>query len=650
MAVIPIEISGAQVLLLPFWIAAIGLMSGRVLGIQIGWWRSVVAASIGWLVGVAAASGTLNADTDSAAIVIPVVAFFGVLATLPIAIVLDLVARRRPRRGRVRRRWRHPARALRGVLSPLGRFRELVGNARRENLLNVRYRSAAALGSPDLARRVRLVLERSGGMFVKFGQIAATRTDLLPATITDELSKLHADVARVPRDELRAVLEEELGEPVEQAFRAFELEPLAAASVGQTHRATLQDGHPAIVKVQRPGMEDVVRRDGAVLAVAARILESRVEAARRVGARELADELLHSIRAELDYEQEAQAGARLRANRAGDAGVAIPAVHPTLSTARILVMDEIRGRPLSDVAAVDAAPVERVVLARRLLASFLGQILQDGYYHADPHPGNVLLDTEGMLWLLDFGAVGRLDPVSLEALQGMAIGFSLSDGSVIARAVRHLVGDDRSDMRLLERDLSLLLGEAQGGAGMSPAILSGVLGVMERHGLRPPRALLLLSRTLLTLEGTLRLIDPEFDLAAEASKLVGEDGLASVGTPADILRRELVRALPALRSLPEHAETLGGQLRSGRLVLRFERYAGGDRRVVEAWIDRVLVAVASGIGALTSGTVLVAAAMAEDSDIRDTLWVLGFSGLTAAAVLLLRTVAQSLHGQSVRGE
>jgi ubiquinone biosynthesis protein len=232
----------------------------------------------------------------------------------------------------------------------------------------------------------------------------------------------------------------------------------------------------------------------------------------------------------------------------------------------------------------------------------------------------------------------------------MAIGFSVSDGSVIARAVRHLVGDDRSDMRLLERDLSLLLGEAQGGAGMSPAVLSGVLGVMERHGLRPPRALLLLSRTLLTLEGTLRLIDPEFDLATEASKLVDQDGLVSVGTPGEILRRELVRALPALRSLPEHAETLGEQLRSGRLVLRSERYAGGDRRVVEAWIDRVLVAVASGIGALTSGTVLVAAATMGDSDIRDTLWVLGFSGLTAATVLLLRTVAQSLHGQSVRGE
>ena len=110
---------------------------------------------------------------------------------------------------------------------------------------------------------------------------------------------------------------------------------------------------------------------------------------------------------------------------------------------------------------------------------------------------------EGTLWLLDFGSVGRLDPVTLEALQGMAIGFSIRDGSVIARAVRHLVGDDRSDMRVLERDMSLLLGEAQGG-GFSPAVLSGVLDVMERHGLRPPRAMLLLSRTLLTLEGTLK--------------------------------------------------------------------------------------------------------------------------------------------------
>ena len=648
MAAISIKVGGAALLLLPFWVGAIAWLSGRVLGVRIGRWRSAVAGSIGWLLGAAAASVTLPDGSDSAAIVVPVVIAFGVLATLPVAIVLDLVARRAPRHGRRLHRWRHPIRVVRGALAPLSRFRELVGNARQEHLLHVRYRSTTALASPDLARKLRLVVERSGGMFVKFGQIAATRTDLLPKTITDELSKLHADVERVRGDEVEAVLEQELGEPVGQVFDEFDFDPLGAASIAQTHRATLHDGRPVVVKVQRPGMEDVVRRDGAVLAFAARVLERRVEAARRVGARELADELTHNLNAELDFEREASAGVRLRANRDGDRGVGVPAVHPTLSTGRMLVMDEVKGQPVTDAAA-EAGVVERTELAQRLLSSFLGQILQDGFYHADPHPGNILLDADGNLWLLDFGAVGRLDPVTLEALQGIALGFSMRDGSVTARAVRHLAGDDHSDMRLLERDLSLLLGETQV-AGMSPALLRGVLNVMERHGLRPPSTLLLLSRTLLTLEGTLKVLDPTFDLPARAAELVVRDGLGDLGEPDELLRRELFRALPALRTLPEHAETLAGQLRTGRLLVRSERYGGADRRVVDGWIDRLLVAAAGGIGALTSGIVLVAAGLTTDKDVRQALWILGFAGLTATAVLLLRTVAQSLHGQSLRGD
>jgi ubiquinone biosynthesis protein len=278
MATISINVGGAALLVLPFWVAAIAWLSGRVLGVRIGRWRSAVAGSIGWFLGAAAASVTLPDGSDSAAIVVPVVIAFGVLATLPVAIVLDLVARRAPHRERRRRRWRHPIRVVRAALAPLGRFRELVGNARQENLLHIRYRSTTALASPDLARRLRLVIERSGGMFVKFGQIAATRTDLLPKTITDELSKLHADVRRVRGDELEAVLERELGEPVGRVFGEFDFEPLGAASIAQTHRATLQDGRPVVVKVQRPGMEDVVRRDGAVLTFVARVLERRVEA------------------------------------------------------------------------------------------------------------------------------------------------------------------------------------------------------------------------------------------------------------------------------------------------------------------------------------------------------------------------------------
>ncbi|MFL5830825.1 MAG: AarF/UbiB family protein, partial [Solirubrobacteraceae bacterium] len=301
------------------------------------------------------------------------------------------------------------------------------------------------------------------------------------------------------------------------------------------------------------------------------------------------------------------------------------------------------GRSVSDHAAVDAVPVSRTELARHLLASFLGQILRDGYYHADPHPGNVMIDAEGTLWLLDFGAVGRIDPVTLEALQGFAIGFKLKEPSMIARAIRHLVGDDQLDLRNLERDLAIVMGEFST-AGFGPETMGAVLGVMENHGLRPPASMLLLSRTLLTLEGTLKTLEPSFELATEAEQLVAGDELVELGSPEQVLQRELVRALPALRTLPEHVETLASQLRSGRLVVRTERYAGSDRRVVDIWLNRGLVAVASGCGALASGIVLVAGSLASDKVLRDALWTLGLSGATGSAILLMRTVAQALHG------
>jgi ubiquinone biosynthesis protein len=632
-------------LVLPFWVAAIGVLTGRVLGVQIGRWRSAGAASVGWLAGLIAAAVALGPKHSHPLLVVPLSVFFGVLAALPVAIVLDLVTRGRPRRHRARRTLRHPVKAARSVLTPLGRFRELVGNARRENLLHVRYRTPAALASPDLARRVRLVLERSGGMFVKFGQIAATRSDLLPETLTSELSKLHANVARMPAHEVSAVLRSELGEPEEQAFAAFDPEPLAAASIGQAHRARLHDGRAVIVKVQRLGLDEIVRRDSAVLSFVARELDQRVEAARRIGVRDLAEELIGSIEAELDYGREVAAGLQLRESRGSDTTVQIPVVHPELSTDRMLVMDEVVGRSVSDAAALEAAPVGRGELGRRLLASFLAQILRDGYYHADPHPGNVLIDAAGTLWLLDFGAVGRIDPVIREALQGIAIGFSLRDGSVLARAVRYLVGDDQIDMRQLERDLSVLLGEVEAG-GLTPAAMAGMMEVMERHGLRPPRSMLLLSRTLITLEGTLKTIDPGFDLSSEAELLVTREHRDAFGSPEELARKELVRALPALRTLPEHAEALASQLRSGRLLVRSERYAGSDRAVVDAWLNRALVVVAGGAGAIASAAVLIAGSLSPDKGVRDALWTLGFSGLTGATVLLMRTVAQALHGQA----
>ena len=211
-------------------------------------------------------------------------------------------------------------------MAPFGRLRELIGNARQQNLLHLRYASRAAFESPDLSRRLRTVLEGSGGMLVKFGQIASTRTDVLP----DDHRRARPappDVESVPPDELREVLEAELDEPVEAAFAAFDCEPLAAASIGQTHRATLPDGTGVVVKVQRPGIAEVVGRDGAVMRLAARQIERRSRP--RAGPpHDLAEELAAGIDEELIYHHEATGGTRLRDRRPATWASAFPACTP----------------------------------------------------------------------------------------------------------------------------------------------------------------------------------------------------------------------------------------------------------------------------------------------------------------------------------
>lgn len=635
------------------WIFAIGWLASRVLGVHLGRARAAVAAVLGWIGGVAAMALVLDPKPPLVA-AISVSLFFGVIVAMPIAIIVDLITRSdhpdltRGRRRQRRRKVMHPIRSTRNAFAPIGRMRELVRDARRHNLVHVRFRSAQAIDSADFAIRVRETIEDAGGMMVKFGQIASTRTDLLPPTLTDELSKLQASVRPIDADEVREVLEHALGEPVETAFADFDFEPLAAASIGQTHRAHLVTGEPVVVKVQRPGVPDLVERDAAVMRLVARQAERRIDVARRVGAVNLADELIAGIEAELDYTEEAAAGHRFAQTLAGT-GVRVPAIHPTLTATTVLVMDEVPGRTIADADAVDACGVPRPELARRLLQSFLRQILQDGFYHADPHPGNVFVDPEGGLWLIDFGSVGRLTPSVLEGLQGIAVGLGIHDVSLVARGVRRLAGDTATtDLQALESDLGTVITEM--GTGLDPKLIRQLLATMDRHGLTVPSALTLLSRSLVTLEGTLGVLSPGFDFAATGQELAKADAAETLGTPEDVMQRELIRAMPSLRTLPEAAEAIAAQLRVGRLTLRTERYAGDDRLVVDQWVDRTVVAFSGGAGAVASAGILLAAGVTHVDGVREALWVLGFGGLTFSATLLMRTVARALRRLPLRQE
>jgi ubiquinone biosynthesis protein len=528
-----------------------------------------------------------------------------------------------------------------------GRLLEVSRIARRHGLAGPRLASRAALSSPEGGLRIRSFLEDCGGMFIKFGQIASTRSDLLPAPVIAELSDLQSNVKLVPVAQIRARIEDELGAPVEEVFGLFSDVPLAAASIGQTHVAELRGGHRVVVKVRRPDVEVGVARDSAVLRWASRAAQRRSAAARSLGLVPLADELIRSVEQELSYVREA-ANARALGAVANGVGVAVPKVLTEFSTDAVLVLDRIDGRPVSDAAAVDGSGIGRAVLADRLLAAFLTQAMTAGVFHADPHPGNILIDAAGTLWLIDFGAVGLIDPVTMESLQLMGAGLATGQPALLARALRTISGADGESIQpqALEAELSLVLSEQLHAGGFDPRSLQEIVNIMGRHAIPVPPTFSLLARALVTLEGTLRVLDPQVDLAAAAALHLGSSVDLSPATAKEAAQKEVLRSLPSLRALPALTEDIALQLRSGRVRLQIDAFSGPGGRHVTSWMDQAMFTAVAAIGLLASTLMLVGAALAGPEHETTALQAVGYIGLVISSVMLMRVVAQILRREA----
>lgn len=267
-------------------------------------------------------------------------------------------------------------------------------------------------GRTQLARSLRLALEDGGVTFIKLGQILATRRDLLPAEFIDELSGLQDDAAQVPWLEVQQVLRSELGADVDDVFASFDRSSLAAASIARVHAAMLDSGERVVVKVRRPGIDTVVAWDLDIVDRLARRLQRSTRWGRGVGAVDLSNGFAAALREELDLRIEAQnmtAVAAAASTRGAAASVRIPKPHEPLCTSNVLVMERLEGRPLGAITA-DEQIGDRQALARTLFDTLLGEVMIDGIFHADPHPGNVLLLANGQLALLDFGSVAGSTP------------------------------------------------------------------------------------------------------------------------------------------------------------------------------------------------------------------------------------------------
>jgi ubiquinone biosynthesis protein len=387
---------------------------------------------------------------------------------------------------------------------------------------------------------LRLALEELGPTFIKLGQLLSTRADLLPPEYRTALAKLQDAAPAIPTDVVQEIIAAELHTSTSDAVASFHAEPLACASVGQAHLATLQDGTEVVVKVRRPNVVEVMAQDLEIIQNFAARASRRSKAAASYDLAGLADEFVQTLRAQLDYLQEARNAERFAANFAGDSSVQIPRVFWDLTTSRVITLERIRGMKVTDIAALDEAGLDRHDLAQRAAQIVAKMVFEDGFFHADPHPGNFFIEPDGRVGIVDFGMVGTLDDALREQLSRLLIGFLRQDPDRLADALLALGTStepvERARLRedlagLLERYFSLSIGEIS----LRTAV-GDVLVIVRRHGLRLPRDLALLLTVLLVAEGLVAVLDPHFRFAEALAPYARRQLLAQI-TPAAVRQR-----------------------------------------------------------------------------------------------------------------
>ncbi|GAA3219738.1 ABC1 kinase family protein [Nonomuraea helvata] len=491
-------------------------------------------------------------------------------------------------------------------------------------------------GKVRLARSLREALDDGGVTFVKLGQILSTRRDLLPAEFVEELGGLQDQVAPAPWEQIEPVLRAELGGPVEEVFAEFGRTPLAAASIGQVHTARLHTGESVVVKVRRPGIQSVVAKDLDIVRRLAATLESRTRWGRSLGLGDLAEGFATAIREELDFRVEAANMAAVAASDGG--GVTYPAPISAMCTERVLVMRRLSGRPVTT-----ATPEQGPRLARDLLDCLLRQILVEGVFHADPHPGNLMLLEDGTLGLLDFGSVGRLDGSVRSALQRFLLAMNRQDPLGVTDALLEVVPRPEDiDEAALERALGQFMARHLAPGMDSVRMFTDLFKIVSAYGLSIPPEVAAVFRALATLEGTLVRLSPGFDLIGEARAFAGRYLAERVGpeTVRETVTQELAALLPMLRRLPRRVERIASAAEHGRFTMNVRLLADDrDRGYVTGLLHQVLLTVLGATAGLMAVILLGTDGGPQVLSNTSLFQLIGYNLLGISAILVLRVLA-----------
>jgi predicted unusual protein kinase regulating ubiquinone biosynthesis (AarF/ABC1/UbiB family) len=494
--------------------------------------------------------------------------------------------------------------------SHLGRYKDI-------GMLLVEHRHAvdsAADADPEEmagdARELATSLEALGPTFVKLGQLLSTRADLLPDPYLHALARLQDSVEPIGFGQIERIVSEELGVRLSKGFAEFESTPLAAASLGQVHRARLRDGRAVAVKVQRPDIRSRIVDDMDAIEEIASLADAHTDWGKRLGFADMVAEFRTSLMAELDYQQEAENLRAVGANLAGREGIVVPRPIADYTTSRVLTMDFVDGRSVGSLGPLALIDIDGPALASTLFGAYLDQILVDGLFHADPHPGNVLVTDDGRLALLDLGMVGRVEPEMQDSLTKLLLAISEGQGRRAAEVAivlgRPLDDFDGEAFRRRAADLVMRSQDSTVGELQAGATIAELSRIAAESGLRLPPSLTMLAKTLLNLDDVSRTLDPTFDpgqaIQRESSDLLRRK-LLTAASPAHVMAAAM-EAKEFAEMLPARVNRVMDALASGELTLNVQ---GIDERDIMRGVQKLANRLAFGVvvASLVVGAALI---------------------------------------------
>ncbi|HLQ95906.1 MAG TPA: AarF/UbiB family protein [Pseudogracilibacillus sp.] len=532
---------------------------------------------------------------------------------------------------------------MRYFISTRLRYTSLIFIITKNGLLRTTFRTNSSDRNQQVAVAFKNTLEKAGGIFVKFGQFLSTRSDLFPSSFLEELSSLQEKVYPVSVTEVREIIEEQLQHPIDHLFQYFENEPIAAASMAQVHKAILRSGEEVIVKVLRPRLKKQMAIDIHILTNFSKLLTRKVPWARRIGIVDLTEGFIQNLYEEVDFSVELNNMKQMKKLR--HSSVYIPKAYEEYCTSEIVVMELLEGVSIKNINAVVPNNQKKQQIINNIFQEMLVDIFDYGLFHGDPHPGNIFILKNENPAFIDFGSVGRLSSEQRAGFRWLLIGINRKNAESMLTGIKQLVVNyEQINTKQLKLALSQFLMEHSFEGNIMNEMGKELFDMMGQFGLRFFPDVAGAFRTVITLQGSLQTIGPEFNLNEAIDTYL--KNLLNVQSLTDLslnnLEEDILNFIPKVRDFPKKIDNIVEQVENGKITFRMSLFSDEDNvKFVNSFLSLFFTGLTGfALGLLALGSLFLG--QAEDPNNYSFLDVFGYSGLALSVTMLVRVAIQSL--------